>query len=208
MERKKSGAGEEKPRRAELTRKTKETEITVALELGRRRAEISTGVGFFDHLLSALSFHGRLGLKVQGSGDIEVDYHHLVEDVGIVLGEALRLAIGSEPAVERFGSAAVPMDEALVLAAVDISGRGGAFVDGALCTGAVRDFDASLVKEFLIGFARSAGITLHVRLLCDGNTHHKLEAACKALGRALWTALAPTPEGGSSSTKGTTRPAG
>jgi imidazoleglycerol-phosphate dehydratase len=189
-------------RAADCSRKTKETDIEVSVRLGSRDTAVATGIGFFDHLLEAASFHGELGLTIRAQGDLHVDYHHLVEDVGLVLGRALRSAIGPDPAIARFASALVPMDDALALVALDVSGRGSATFDAGLGTGRVRDFDAALVREFLLALAREGGITLHARLLCGDDTHHRLEAVFKALGRALREALAPR-TGGAPSTKGT-----
>jgi imidazoleglycerol-phosphate dehydratase len=186
----------------ESTRKTKETDVRVTVRLGARDSSIRTGIGFFNHILEGASFHGELGLVIEAAGDLHVDYHHLVEDVGLVLGRAIRAAIGPEPAIVRFGSSTVPMDDALALVAVDVSGRGGAFCDPALNQGRVRDFEASLVREFFHAFAREAGVTLHVRVLCGDDAHHRLEAAFKAFGMALRQALGPR-SGGVPSTKGT-----
>ena len=188
-------------RKATRTRKTKETDVTVTVRLGRRETSVATGIGFFDHLLEAAGFHGELGLSVVASGDLHVDYHHLVEDVGLVLGATLRDAIGVDPAIVRFASATMPMDDALALAAVDVSGRGSATLEASLSDGHVRDFSASLVREFFLAFAREAGITLHVRLLCGVDTHHRLEAAFKAFGMALRDAFVLR-EGEVPSTKG------
>lgn len=189
-------------RTASRTRTTKETDITVTVRLGRRETEVSTGIGFFDHLLEAASFHGELGLTVRASGDLHVDYHHLVEDTGLVLGEAVRAAVGPNPAIVRFASATVPMDDALALVAIDVSGRGCATLDERLSDGRVRDFDASLVREFFLAWARQAGVTLNVRILCGIDTHHRLEAVFKAFGMALRDALRPR-DGDVPSTKGT-----
>ncbi|HAK93435.1 MAG TPA: imidazoleglycerol-phosphate dehydratase [Planctomycetes bacterium] len=191
----------ERTRDAEAARATKETTIKVRLRLGSRETRAATGVGFFDHLLTAASFHGRWGLVIEAAGDIHVDYHHLVEDAGLVIGGAFRDLAAASPAIARFASACVPMDEALAHVAVDVSGRGGAHVDPAIAEGAARDFDAGLVREFLIGFARAAGITLHARLLAGEDTHHRLEALFKALGICMARAFEPA-EGGVPSTKG------
>jgi imidazoleglycerol-phosphate dehydratase len=185
----------ESKRNAEVTRTTKETSIKVALHLGSRDTRVATGVGFFDHLLSAASFHGRWGLTIEGSGDLHVDYHHLVEDAGLVIGKAFRELIGSAPAIARFASVFVPMDEALAHVVIDVSGRGGAYLDRAISEGTVRDFDAGLAREFLLALAREAGITLHVRVLAGNDAHHRLEAVFKALGMCLFQALAPAADG-------------
>lgn len=178
-------------REATIRRTTAETDIEVTANLdGAGRAEVSTGIGFFDHMLSALARHGRIDLAVAATGDLEVDGHHTVEDVGIVLGQAVGRALGDKAGIARFGSAFVPMDEALVLAALDISGRGQLHwaVDVPACM--VGDFDAQLAREFFIALAANAGITLHVRQQAGDNVHHILEAAFKAVGRALRQAVA------------------
>ncbi len=188
-------------RTAQVERKTGETDISVRVTLGSRNVDIATGIGFFDHMLHALGFHGALGLEVKATGDLHVDYHHVVEDTGIVLGKALRKAVGPDPALARFASAVVPMDESLALAAVDVSGRGGAFFDDQVGRGWVRDFSASLCLEFFRAFAREAGMTMHVRLLAGEDTHHRIEAAFKAIALCLKQALTEV-EGASLSTKG------
>ncbi|HNS00594.1 MAG TPA: imidazoleglycerol-phosphate dehydratase [Planctomycetota bacterium] len=191
----------ESAREAEAARATKETTIEVRLRLGSRETRAATGVGFFDHLLTAASFHGRWGLAIDARGDLHVDYHHLVEDAGLVIGDAFRQLAAASPGIARFASAWAPMDEALAHVVVDVSGRGGAHVDPAIAAGATRDFDAGLAREFLIAFARSAGITLHARLLAGEDTHHRLEALFKALGMCLARAFEPA-DGGVPSTKG------
>lgn len=177
-------------RTATVSRTTRETDITVALDLdGSGSSKARTGVGFFDHMLDALGRHGLFALEVQASGDTQVDDHHTVEDVGIVLGQAFRQALGDARGVTRYGSAAIPMDEALVMCAVDISGRGQAHCDLRIPTERVGTFDTQLVKEFLIAFAANAGVTVHVRTLAGENSHHIVEAAFKALARALMEAV-------------------
>ena len=191
-------------RYAEVSRKTGETDIVVKLDLdGSGVCDISTGVPFFDHMLNAFGRHGLFDLTVHAVGDVEVDAHHTVEDTGIVLGEAFCQALGDKAGIRRFGHAFVPMDEALVMAAVDISGRGQAFYEVKPTSEWVGAFDTQLAKEFFIAFAREAGVTLHVRLICGENSHHIIEAAFKAVGRAMREAVEMDPrESGIPSTKG------
>ncbi len=173
-------------RRANVRRVTKETDVLVGLDLdGTGSADVSTGVGFLDHMLDAVGRHGLFDLAVKASGDTFVDDHHTVEDVGIVLGQAFRQALGGARGIARYGSATVPMDESLVMCAVDVSGRGQAHVDLPVPTERIGAFDAQLVKEFFVAFAANAGLTVHVRLLAGENSHHIVEAAFKALARAL-----------------------
>lgn len=175
---------------AQVTRTTKETDISLSLAIdGTGATDIDTGVPFFDHMLNAFGRHGLFSLDVQAKGDIEVDAHHTVEDVGIVLGKAFAQAMGEKRGITRFGSQLLPMDEALVLAAVDISGRGQLHwdVDVPLCL--LGSFDSSLAKEFFIAFATNANVTLHVRMLSGENVHHVIEACFKAVGRAMRYAL-------------------
>lgn len=175
---------------AQVTRTTKETDISLSLAIdGTGVTNIDTGVPFFDHMLNAFGRHGLFDLDAQAKGDIEVDAHHTVEDVGIVLGKAFAQAMGEKRGIMRFGSQLIPMDEALVLAAVDISGRGQLHwdVDVPLCL--LGSFDSSLAKEFFIAFATNANVTLHVRMLSGENVHHVIEACFKAVGRAMRYAL-------------------
>ena len=175
---------------ATVARATRETDVTVTIDLdGDGHADISTGVGFFDHMLDAFGRHGLFGLTVAATGDTQVDDHHTVEDVGIVLGQAVRRALGDARGITRYGQSLLPMDETLVLAAVDISGRGQAHVELPVPTQKVGTFDTELAREFFIAFATNAGITLHVRLMCGENSHHILEAAFKAVARALMAAV-------------------
>lgn len=177
---------------ARVTRATKETNITVAVNLdGNGTVDANTGIGFFDHMLDALGRHGLLGLEVDAKGDLRVDGHHTVEDTGIVLGQAVAQALGDKRGITRYGSCLLPMDEALVMAALDISGRGGLYWDVQLPFGMVGDFDAQLAREFFIAFAANAGITLHVRQLAGDNVHHIIEATFKAVARALRQAVEP-----------------
>ena len=178
-------------RTAQISRTTKETDIQVDIDLdGTGQTDIQTGVAFFDHMLDAFGRHGLFDLNVRCKGDIEVDAHHTVEDCGIVLGQAIAQALGDKRGITRYASLALPMDETLVLAAVDISGRGAAYVDLDILAQKVGDFDTELGAEFFIALAANAGITLHVRQLAGGNSHHILEASFKAVTRALSAAVA------------------
>lgn len=190
---------------ADCMRETGETTIRAMLNLDdASERSIETGVGFFDHMLDAFARHGKFGLDAKViEGDLHVDAHHTVEDTGIVLGCAVAQALGNKAGIRRFGHAFVPMDESLVMAAVDISGRGQAFYEVPVGVERVGDFDTQLAKEFFIAFAREAGITLHVRLICGENGHHIIEAAFKAVGRALREAVEmDLRESGVPSTKG------
>ena len=181
-------------RTATIKRKTGETDILVEVDLdGSGTHDIDTGVGFFDHMLTALSRHSLIDLTMHCKGDTWVDDHHTVEDVGIALGQALRQALGDKAGIRRFGDVCVPLDEALVLAAVDISGRGELFWDVPIGPQKVGTFDTELGHEFFAGFARDAGITLHLRELCGENAHHILEATFKACARALRAAVESDP---------------
>ncbi|MBR5260144.1 MAG: imidazoleglycerol-phosphate dehydratase HisB [Eggerthellaceae bacterium] len=181
-------------RSALVKRTTKETDIVVEIDLdGTGRVEAETGVPFFDHMLNAFGRHGLFDLKVKAVGDIEIDAHHTVEDTGIVLGQAIAEALGDKRGIRRFGSAFVPMDEALLHAALDISGRGQLHYDVDLPFGMVGAFDTQLAKEFFIALATNAGVTLHVREIAGENAHHIIEASFKAVGRALCEACEINP---------------
>ena len=182
-------------RTANISRKTAETDVSVALTLeGAGRGAIDTGVGFLDHMLTLLCKHGKFDLDVKCVGDTDVDDHHSVEDIGICMGDALAQALGDCRGITRYADCFLPMDESLVLVAVDISGRGSLTLDLPLPAQKVGTFDTELVEEFLAGFARRAGITLHVRLIAGKNTHHIIEAAFKGIGRVLRRAVAVDPE--------------
>lgn len=191
-------------RRAVVTRVTGETDITVELDLdGTGTCLIDTGVPFFDHMLNAFGRHGLFDLTVRATGDIEVDAHHTVEDTGIVLGQAFTQALGDKAGITRFSDVCIPMDETLVQAAVDISGRGQAYCDLPIPTERVGSFDTGLAVEFFYAFARDARVTLHVRELAGANSHHIIEAAFKAAGRAMRYACELDPRvNGVPSTKG------
>ena len=191
-------------RNATISRTTSETDVLVTIDLdGTGKVDVSTGVGFFDHMLSAFGRHGLFDLTVHAKGDTWVDDHHTVEDVGIVLGQAIREALGDKSGIRRFADVSIPMDESLVMAAVDISGRGELFWDVPIGPEKVGTFDCELGHEFFAGLARDAGVTLHVREICGYNAHHLLEASFKAAGRALRLACEPDPRVvGVPSTKG------
>lgn len=190
-------------RQASIQRTTTETDITLTLDLDGGPVNVVTGVPFFDHMLDALGRHGLFGLDVHAVGDLEVDAHHTVEDVGICLGRAFAEALGDKRGIRRYGSQFVPMDEALVLAAVDISGRGQLHYDLTLPIELIGTFDATLAREFMTAFAGNAGVTVHVVGFSGENAHHIIEAAFKALARALAEAVEIDPRvGGIPSTKG------
>jgi len=191
-------------RRAEVVRTTTETKVRVDLALDGGEVQTSTGVPFFDHMLEQLGRHGRFGLEVEASGDLEIDAHHTIEDVGIVIGEALTEALGEKRGINRYGDALVPMEESLAQVAVDISGRPLLVYDVEIPAKSIGAYDTVLTEEFLTALARSGGLTLHVRLLQSKNAHHAVEAIFKALARALnqATAIDPTRPGAVPSTKG------
>ena len=192
-------------RTAEIRRKTTETDIELSLCLdGSGIAEIQTGSGFLNHMLTSFARHGRFDLTVRCTGDTWVDYHHTVEDVGICLGEAIAAALGDMHGATRFGSAVIPMDEALVLAAVDLSGRACLGYALEIPAQKVGDFDTELAEEFFLGLVRTARMTLHLRSLAGKNSHHIIEGAFKAFARALRQAVSidPAAAGEIPSTKG------
>ena len=169
-----------------VNRTTAETNIALTLDLnGTGRGDIATGVGFLDHMLTLFARHGRFDLSVRCEGDTQVDDHHSVEDIGICLGTAFAAALGDKAGICRYGDATIPMDEALVLCAVDISGRPHLAFEAEIPTQKVGTFDTELVQEFFEAFTRSAGVTLHLRQLAGKNSHHVIEAIFKAAGRAL-----------------------
>ena len=178
-------------RTASIIRKTSETEIELTLTLdGEEKSSIDTGCGFLNHMLELFARHGGFGLTVTCKGDTQVDDHHTVEDVGIALGDAFRQALGDKRGITRYGSFLLPMDEALVLVALDISGRCTCCCDLQLPAQKVGTFDTELVEEFFLGLCRSMGLTLHIKQLAGSNTHHIIEAAFKGFGRALAQAVA------------------
>ncbi len=191
------------PRRATIERRTGETEIRVEVDLdGSGRYDIETGVGFLDHMLAQVARHGLVDLTLRAKGDVHIDFHHTAEDAGIVLGQAIAQALGDKAGVVRYGSALVPLDEALVQCALDLSGR--PFLAYSVpVAGKVGEFDAELAEEVFRAIALNAGMTLHVTALAGKNTHHLIEAAFKSFARALRAAKALDPEvAGVPSTKG------
>ena len=181
-------------RRASLTRKTAETEIAVTLDLdGTGRYDNRTGVGFFDHMLDQLARHALIDMTVAATGDLHIDDHHTVEDTGITLGQALTAAMGDKRGIRRYGACLLPMDDALVRAALDLSGRPYLVWNVALPTAKIGTFDTELVREFFQALSTHGGITLHVEALSGVNSHHIAEAAFKSVARALRDALEPDP---------------
>jgi len=191
-------------RASRIERATSETRIALSIDLdGSGEVRVATGVPFFDHMLDAFGRHGLFDLTVDARGDLEVDAHHTVEDVGICLGQAIAEALGDKRGIRRFGSVFVPMDEALVLAAVDISGRGQLHYDLEVPIEVIGTFDTTLAREFMIALSANAGITLHVVGFAGANAHHIIEAAFKAVARALAEAVSLDPRvSGVPSTKG------
>ena len=192
-------------RNYEITRKTGETDIYLKLELdGTGKSDISTGCGFLDHMLELFAHHGRFDLCAKCVGDTKVDYHHTVEDVGICLGDAFRFALGEAKGIERYGDIILPMDEALIMVAVDISGRGVLNYGLDIPSQRVGDFDCELVEEFFLAFVRRAGVTLHIKQLDGKNSHHIIEGAFKGVARTMAKAVAVDARfaGEVSSTKG------
>ncbi len=182
-------------RRSTVTRKTAETDITLNLNLdGTGTSESRTGCGFLDHMLTLFARHGRFDLTVSCTGDTYVDDHHTVEDIGIALGTAFAEALGDKRGIRRYGDRTLPMDEALILSAVDISGRGGCYMDMSIPTEKVGTFDTQLCEEFFIALAQNGGMTLHIRQLAGRNSHHIIEGAFKSVARSLREAVSIDPE--------------
>ena len=178
-------------RTAIIKRDTRETQIELSLNLdGTGKVEISTGCGFMDHMLELFARHGDLDLTVKCTGDTNVDYHHSVEDIGICLGKAFTEALGDKRGITRYGDIILPMDETLILSAVDISGRGGCYVDMSIPTEKVGTFDTQLCEEFFIALAQNGGLTLHIRQLVGRNSHHIIEGTFKSVARSLSKAVA------------------
>jgi imidazoleglycerol-phosphate dehydratase len=191
-------------RTANKQRRTAETQIELSLDLDGGESSAQTGVGFLDHMLDLLARHGRLGLRVEASGDLETGAHHTVEDVGIVLGQALDEALGDRAGIRRYGSALAPMDEALAECAIDISGRPLCVFEAEMPATSIAGFDSELAEEFFRAVANSAKLTLHVSVRYGANVHHMIEACFKAFARALRVAVSIDPdEPGVPSTKGT-----
>jgi imidazoleglycerol-phosphate dehydratase len=191
-------------RTAEIKRETKETKVKLRLDLDGGDAKVSTGVGFLDHMLELLARHGRLGLAVDASGDLQTGAHHTTEDVGICLGQAIDEALGDRAGIRRYGSALVPMDEALGECAIDISGRPYCAFDAGLPDVTIAGFDSELTEEFFRAVSNNSKMTLHLWVRSGSNAHHMIEAAFKAFARALRVAVSIDPEeSGVPSTKGT-----
>lgn len=181
-------------RKSEIKRTTAETDIKLSLDLdGSGKSEIDTGCGFLDHMLTLFAKHGRFDLSVYCKGDTQVDYHHTVEDIGIALGTAFNEALGDKKGIERYGDTILPMDEALLLTAVDLSGRAYLGYVMPIPTDRVGDFDTELVEEFWLGFVRNAACTLHIRMLAGTNSHHIIEGAFKSAARSLRKAVSIDP---------------
>ena len=191
-------------RSAEVTRKTKETQITIKLNLDEQSGiSIDTGIGFFDHMLTLFAKHGRFGLVVKAHGDLEVDPHHTVEDTGIVLGECFKKALGKKEQIERYGTAIVPMDETLSRVCVDLSGRAYLVFQAEFANPRLGTFESETTEDFFQAFAFSNEMNLHATVLYGRNTHHKIESLFKALGRAMRQAVTINPAiQGVNSTKG------
>ena len=193
------------PRTAQVSRNTAETQITITLNLdGTGRSQLATGIGFFDHMLDQIARHGLIDLDVQATGDLHIDGHHTVEDVGIAIGQTVRQAVGDKAGITRYGHSYVPLDEALSRVVIDFSGRPGLVLDARFASGMVGGFDTQLVHEFFQGFVNHAHVTLHIDNLKGVNAHHQVETIFKAFGRALRMALTPDPRaaGQIPSTKG------
>lgn len=182
-------------RNAEIKRTTKETDIDLSINLdGKGDSIINSGCGFLDHMLTLFAKHARFDLNVKCVGDVEVDYHHTTEDIAICLGDAFKTAIGDKKGICRYGDIILPMDEALILSAVDISGRGQCYYNMQMPTEKVGDFDTELCKEFWDAFARQAGLSLHIVMIDGGNSHHIIEGSFKSVARSLRKAVKIDPE--------------
>lgn len=187
----------------EVVRKTKETDISVIVDInGKGKADISTGVGFFDHMLTALSVHSGISMTVRVKGDLEVDCHHTIEDTGIALGQALGQALGAKSGIVRYGTAYIPMDEALAMASLDLSNRPFLVFNCDFTNQSCGDYDLCMTEEFFRAFAFNSGMTLHINLLYGSNDHHKCEAVYKAVAHALKVAVQENTDGSTLSTKG------
>lgn len=190
-------------RKAEIRRETNETDIYVSIQLdGKGIAEIDTGIGFFDHMLTALSVHSGISMNIKVKGDIHVDCHHTIEDTGIALGQALGTALGAKSGIVRYGTAYIPMDESLAMASLDLSNRPFLVFNCEFTNQSCGGYDLCMTEEFFRAFAFNSGMTLHINLLYGGNDHHKAEAIYKAVAHALKTASAYNSDGSTLSTKG------
>jgi len=187
----------------EVVRKTKETDIFVNLDIdGQGKAEIDTGIGFFDHMLTALSVHSGISMTVKVKGDLEVDCHHTIEDTGIALGQALGQALGAKSGIVRYGTAYIPMDESLAMSSLDLSNRPFLVFNCDFTNQSCGGYDLCMTEEFFRAFAFNSGMTLHIDLLYGSNDHHKCEAVYKAVAHALKTAVEENSDGSTLSTKG------
>lgn len=190
-------------RKAEICRKTMETDIYVLVELdGMGKSEISTGIGFFDHMLTALSKHSGISMTIKVTGDLHVDCHHTIEDTGIALGQALYQALGTKSGIVRYGTAYIPMDESLAMASLDLSNRPFLVFNCDFTNQSCGGYDLCMTEEFFRAFAFNSGMTLHINLMYGTNDHHKAEAVYKAVAHALKTAVAFNADGSTLSTKG------
>ena len=190
-------------RRGEITRKTRETDIYIVTELdGKGNSDIDTGVGFFDHMLTALSKHSGISMTIKVKGDLEVDCHHTIEDTGIALGQALYIALGGKSGIIRYGTAYIPMDEALAMCSLDLSNRPFLVFNCDFTNQSCGGYDLCMTEEFFRAFAFNAGITMHINLMYGTNDHHKAEAVYKAVAHALKAAVAYNADGTTLSTKG------
>ena len=190
-------------RKSEIERVTKETQIKIKVSIdGKGKAEIDTGVGFFDHMLTALSVHSGISMSIKVKGDLHVDCHHTIEDTGIALGQALGQALGAKSGIMRYGTAYIPMDESLAMASLDLSNRPFLVFNCDFTDQRCGDYDLCMTEEFFRAFAFNAGMTLHINLLYGTNDHHKTEALFKAVAHALKTAVAENKDGSTLSTKG------
>lgn len=190
-------------RKAEITRKTLETDININLDIdGNGTSDIDTGIGFLNHMLISFAKHGRFDMFIKAVGDLHVDFHHTAEDVGIVLGEAFLSALEDKKGIRRFGSAIIPMDEALSLVAIDFSGREYTVFDAEFNSQKAGDFDTELVEEFFRGFSRGSKSNIHIKLLAGKNTHHSIESIFKAFAKAVQTAVSLDGHDDIASTKG------
>ncbi|MBR5165008.1 MAG: imidazoleglycerol-phosphate dehydratase HisB [Ruminococcus sp.] len=190
-------------RSGEISRKTKETDIFVKVDIdGKGKADIDTGVGFFDHMLTALSVHSGISMTIKVKGDLQVDCHHTIEDTGIALGQALGQALGAKSGIVRYGTAYIPMDESLTMASLDLSNRPFLVFNCPFTNQSCGGYDLCMTEEFFRAFAFNSGMTLHINLLYGTNDHHKCEAVYKAVAHALKTAVKENTDGSTLSTKG------
>lgn len=190
-------------KQAQIKRTTKETDIDVKIRFDNQgKADIDTGIGFFDHMLTALSVHSGISMDIKVKGDLYVDGHHTVEDTGIVLGKAFNEALGDKSGITRYGSAFIPMDESLSFCSLDISNRPFLVFQGSFTNAMIGSYDACLTEEFFRAFAFNAGITIHINMMYGNNDHHKCEAVFKAVAHALKIAVTPLTDGKTLSTKG------